>query len=98
VSELAIENGWLVQRLNYHTCGAREGGHCLNEPGCGSSPVAELKTLPGFAEQLEEWRYEARSEVARDIEVLASQGILNSDFRAGMLTAATIVRNETSGS
>ena len=99
MSELAIEYGWLVERVGYHTCGAGESGYYgIHEAGCGSIPVAELKTLPGFAEQLEEWRYEARSEVARDIEVMASQGILNSDFRAGMLHAARIVRGETSGS
>ena len=51
-----------------------------------------------FDRWLEGERYRVRSEVARDIEVMASQGILNSDFRAGMLYAATIVRGETGGS
>lgn len=58
----------------------------------------ERRAEAQFDRWLEDERYRVRSEVARDIEVTASQGIFNSDFRAGMLYAATIVRNEANGS
>ena len=78
---------------------------CIFDSGAWVSGAAyedarwdEERAEAQFDRWLEDERYRARSEVARDIEVMASQGILNSDFRAGMLYAATIVRGETNGS
>lgn len=65
MSELAIEYGWLVERVGYHTCGAGESGYYgHHEAGCGSMPVAELKTLPGY----DEWVDEARTVTAEEVE------------------------------
>lgn len=46
---LRIENGWLVEEVDEHTCGAgRDGHYGLHEPGCGMVPVTRLDDLPGW--------------------------------------------------
>lgn len=41
--ELVIENGWLVEVVDQHTCGTGEGGHYgAHEPGCGRVPVFDI--------------------------------------------------------
>lgn len=41
--EYGIENGWLVEYVDYHTCGTAPGGHFgLHEPGCGTEPVMPM--------------------------------------------------------
>lgn len=41
--DLVIENGWLVEVENKHTCGTGENGHYgLHEPGCGRVPVFDI--------------------------------------------------------
>lgn len=41
--ESAIENGWLVDIVDHHTCGTGENGHYgLHEPGCGRVPVFDI--------------------------------------------------------
>lgn len=38
-----IENGWLVDVVHHHTCGAGENGYYgLHEPGCGRVPVFDI--------------------------------------------------------
>lgn len=45
-TEYAIENGWLVEVVNEHTCGTGPGGHYgAHEPGCGMVPVARVEDL-----------------------------------------------------
>ena len=47
----AIENGWLVERLDEHTCaGSSTEWPYAHEPGCGSSPVLNLSGLDGWQE------------------------------------------------
>jgi hypothetical protein len=41
-----IVNGWLVENVNHHTCGAgtAESGYA-HEPGCGQEPIAKVEQL-----------------------------------------------------
>lgn len=39
----AVENGWLVEVFDHHTCGAGDYGQ--HEPGCGMIPVARIEDL-----------------------------------------------------
>lgn len=47
---LEIEGEWLVEVVDYHTCGAGPGSGAGHEPGCGSIPVARLVTPEHDAE------------------------------------------------
>ena len=41
--KLIIENGWLVEVVDRHTCGTGPDGYYgAHEPGCGMIPVADL--------------------------------------------------------
>lgn len=101
MSELAIEYGWLVERVGYHTCGAGESGYYgHHEPGCGSWPVAELRTLPGYDEWVNKIRAEERERVAGLIDECWNGSQMSEwqfsnalpDWRMGMSDAAHIVR------
>ena len=43
-TEYAVENGWLVEVINEHTCGAGVGS-MPHEPGCGMVHVARIEDL-----------------------------------------------------
>lgn len=85
-----VRNGWV--------CSMYDGGAGMSRAAYEDADWDEERAEAQFDRWLEVERCRVRSEVARDIEVTASQGILNSDFRAGMLHAACIVRNEWNGS
>ena len=38
------EGDWLIEVVNYHTCGAGPGSGAGHEPGCGTIPVGRLVT------------------------------------------------------
>ena len=41
--KIAIENGWLVEVVDEHTCGTGEDGYYgQHEPGCGMVPIIDL--------------------------------------------------------
>lgn len=45
-AEYAIENGWLVEVVNEHTCGTgRDGHYGAHEPGCGRVPIERIDDL-----------------------------------------------------
>jgi hypothetical protein len=51
--QYAVENGWLVEVVNGHTCGTGAGGHYgAHEPGCGLVPVARVDDLLAEVERL----------------------------------------------
>lgn len=82
-----VRNSWV--------CSIYDGGAGMSGAAYEDAEWNEERAEAQFDRWLEVERYRVRSEVARDIEATASQGILNSDFRAGMLHAARIVRGET---
>lgn len=46
MSEYGVENGWLVEVVNEHTCGTGEDGYYgAHEPGCGTLPIARIEDL-----------------------------------------------------
>jgi hypothetical protein len=48
---LEIDGTWLVEIVGRHTCGTADGGHFgAHERGCGSLPVDNLATMPGWDE------------------------------------------------
>jgi len=51
-SEYAIENGWLVELVREHTCGAGPGSGAGHEPGCGMIPIATVENLLAENERL----------------------------------------------
>jgi hypothetical protein len=54
----AVENGWLCEVVNEHTCGTGPDGYCgAHEPGCGLVPVARVDEL--LREQAEAHRLRA---------------------------------------
>lgn len=55
--EYAIVNGWLVEIVDYHTCGTGPNGHYgTHEPGCGQIPIGKVEDLLTDASRA----YEAR--------------------------------------
>lgn len=42
--DFEIEGDWLIEVVNYHTCGAGPGSGADHEPGCGTIPVGRLAT------------------------------------------------------
>ncbi len=46
---LSIDGTWLVERWDEHTCGAGPGSGAGHEPGCGTVPLVDLSTLPGWS-------------------------------------------------
>lgn len=39
---LELDSGWVVERVNFHTCGtSRDGYWGAHEPGCGTIPICE---------------------------------------------------------
>lgn len=41
-----VENGWLVEHVNEHTCGTgRDGYYGAHEPGCGTVPIAPVEQV-----------------------------------------------------
>ena len=48
--DLSIVNGWLVESVGKHTCGAGMDGHG-HEPGCGYMPVLNLAEIDGYPKQ-----------------------------------------------
>lgn len=45
-NQYAVENGWLVELVNEHTCGTAAGGYYgAHEPGCGMIPLARVEDL-----------------------------------------------------
>lgn len=41
--KIGIENGWLVEYVDGHTCGTGENGYYgQHEPGCGTVPIVDL--------------------------------------------------------
>ena len=44
-AEYAVENGWLVELVNEHTCGAGPGSGAGHEPGCGMIPIDTVENL-----------------------------------------------------
>ena len=46
-ADLSIMNGWLVESVGKHTCGAGMDGYG-HEPGCGYMPVLNLAELDGY--------------------------------------------------
>lgn len=42
---LELVNGWLVQVVDEHTCGAGPGAGGGHEPGCGLVPIASVEHL-----------------------------------------------------
>lgn len=47
---LEVEGDWLIEVVDYHTCGAGPGSGAGHEPGCGSMPVGRLATPENDAE------------------------------------------------
>ena len=41
---LELDGDWLIEVVNYHTCGAGPGSGAGHEPGCGTIPVGRLAT------------------------------------------------------
>ena len=41
---LEVEGEWLIEVVDYHTCGAGPGSGAGHEPGCGTIPVGRLAT------------------------------------------------------
>ena len=83
---LEVEGDWLIEVVNYHTCGAGPGSGAGHEPGCGTIPVGRLAT-PAHdaavaakalreaadalnAEDSNEWADEADREAVRIIELI----------------------------
>ena len=52
-ADLSIMNGWLVESVGKHTCGAGMDGYG-HEPGCGYVPVLNLAELDGYRAQVDE--------------------------------------------
>lgn len=52
-ADLSIMNGWLVESVSRHTCGAGMDGYG-HEPGCGYVPVLNLAELDGYPKQTAE--------------------------------------------
>lgn len=52
-ADLSIMNGWLVESVGKHTCGAGMDGYG-HEPGCGYVPVLNLAELDGYPAQVDE--------------------------------------------
>lgn len=51
--DMSIMNGWLVEAVGEHTCGAGADGYG-HEPGCGYVPVLNLAELDGYPPQVDE--------------------------------------------
>lgn len=52
-ADLSVMNGWLVESVGKHTCGAGIDGYG-HEPGCGYVPVLNLAELDGYPAQVDE--------------------------------------------
>lgn len=52
-ADLSIMNGWLVESVGKHTCGAGMDGYG-HEPGCGYVPMLNLAELDGYPAQVDE--------------------------------------------
>lgn len=63
---LEIEGDWLIEVVNYHTCGAGPGSGAGHEPGCGTIPVGRLATPAHDAEVAAKALREAVSDVLED--------------------------------
>lgn len=85
-TEYVIENGWLCEVANEHTCGtAKDGYYGAHEPGCGLIPIADITPL------IERERREAGVRalvvarlVERDMADAASQAWRSANARRGL--------------